>query len=67
MAQLLRQETKENLQNTAKESALILVYEMAGTAMMTLLISNYYAQRMESEMMVNAYDLSANSEDKMRE
>ena len=48
MPTLLRQETKENLVNTSKESALILVYELIGTAMMTLLISNYYAQKMES-------------------
>ena len=48
----LRQETKENLINTSKESALILIYELVGTAMMTLLISNYYAQKMESSAMI---------------
>lgn len=36
-------ETKENVLATAKESSLILLYEMIGTAMMTLLIINYYA------------------------
>jgi len=30
---------------TAKESSLILLYEMIGTSMMTLLIVNYYAQQ----------------------
>ena len=37
-------ETKENVVATAKESSLILLYECIGTAMMTLLITNYYAQ-----------------------
>lgn len=61
MTTLLRQETKENLRNTAKESILILVYECIGTSFMTLLICNYYAQRMESEMMVPVSTKNAES------
>lgn len=30
------------MRNTAKESALILIYELIGTAMMSALITNYY-------------------------
>ena len=45
MSQLLKQETKENIKNTAKESFLILLYEMIGTAMRSALISSYYAQK----------------------
>jgi len=48
MSTLLRQETKDNIKNTFKESILILIYEMVGTAMMTSLICNYYAQKMEA-------------------
>jgi hypothetical protein len=44
---LIKQETKENIKNTFKESFLILVYELVGTAMMTCLICNYYAQKTE--------------------
>lgn len=43
MSTLLRQETKETIKNTARESFLILVYECVGTAMLTTLIANYYA------------------------
>jgi glycerol uptake facilitator-like aquaporin len=39
---LLKDDTKDNIKNTAKESFLILLYEMIGTAMMTALISNYF-------------------------
>lgn len=41
---MLKPETKENLRQTFKESFLILMYEMIGTAMMTVLILNFYAQ-----------------------
>ena len=41
---MLKPETKENLKQTFKESFLILMYEMIGTAMMTVLILNFYAQ-----------------------
>jgi hypothetical protein len=40
---LLRQETQESIKSTAKESFLILLYEMIGTAMMTALVANYFA------------------------
>ena len=53
MPTLLRQETKESLITTSKESALILLFEAVGTAMMTLLITNYYAQKMESSTLVH--------------
>ena len=43
MSTILRQETKEEIKSTVRESFLILVYEMVGTAMMTTLIANYYA------------------------
>ena len=43
MTTLIRQETKEEIKNTFRESFLILVYEMVGTAMLTTLIANYYA------------------------
>ena len=45
MTTLLRQDTKENIKNTFRESFLILVYECVGTAMMTTLIANYYAMK----------------------
>ena len=48
MSNLLRQETKDNIKNTFKESILILIYECVGTAMMTSLICNYYAQKIEA-------------------
>jgi len=41
---LLRQETKENLRSTLKESFLILLYEMIGTCMVAAMIVNYYFQ-----------------------
>jgi len=41
---MLKPETKENLKQTFKESFLILMYECIGTAMMTVLILNFYAQ-----------------------
>ena len=41
---MLKPETKENLKQTFKESFLILMYEGIGTAMMTVLIMNFYAQ-----------------------
>ncbi len=44
MSNLIRQETKENFINTAKESFLVLLYEVIGTAMMTTLVGNYYNQ-----------------------
>lgn len=40
---VLSQHTQESVKNTARESMLILVYEMLGTAMMTALITNYYS------------------------
>ena len=43
---IIRQDTKENIKNTFRESFLILVYEMVGTAMMTTLISNYYSGKL---------------------
>ena len=43
MSNLLKQETKDNIKNTFRESSLILVYECNGTAMLTTLIANYYA------------------------
>ena len=42
---ILRQETTEHVKNTMKESILILLYEMLGTAMMSILITNYYSMR----------------------
>jgi len=45
MSKLLKQETKENIKNTAKESFLILLYEMIGTAMMSALVTSYYGQK----------------------
>jgi hypothetical protein len=42
----LREETKENLKNTFKESFLILLYEMIGTLMLSAMICNYYYQLM---------------------
>jgi len=41
---LLSQHTQESMKNTAKESTLILIYELLGTAMMTALITNYFSQ-----------------------
>ena len=38
---LLTHETQESIKNTAKESFLILIYELIGTAMMAALVSNY--------------------------
>ena len=40
---VLSQHTQETMKNTAKESMLILIYEMIGSAMMSALIINYYA------------------------
>ena len=40
---ILHQDTQESIKNTAKESFLILIYELIGTAMMAALISNYFA------------------------
>lgn len=40
----MNNDTKEDLKQKFKESFLILMYEMIGTAMMTVLILNYYAQ-----------------------
>ena len=57
MSNLLRQETKESLITTSKESALILLFEAVGTAMMTLLITNYYAQKMEGNTLVNIWSI----------
>jgi glycerol uptake facilitator-like aquaporin len=39
---LLKEDTKESLKSTAKESFLILIYELIGTCMMSALITNYY-------------------------
>jgi len=47
MSNLLKEETKQNIRETVKESILILVYECVGTAMLTTLIANYYAQKNE--------------------
>lgn len=41
----MRQETKETLVNTFKESALILVYEFLGTICFTLLYVNTASER----------------------
>ena len=38
---MLRQDTKENLKNTFRESLLILIYEFLGTFMMGTLFINY--------------------------
>jgi hypothetical protein len=44
----MRQETKETLVNTFKESALILVYEFLGTICFTLLYINSASERILS-------------------
>ena len=44
----MRQETKETLVNTFKESALILVYEFLGTICFTLLYINSASERVLS-------------------
>lgn len=41
---VLSQHTQETMKNTAKESFLILLYEMIGTAFMSALVTNYFAQ-----------------------
>jgi glycerol uptake facilitator-like aquaporin len=41
---LLKDDTKENLRSTLKESFLILLYEMIGTCMLTAMVINYYYQ-----------------------
>jgi len=41
---LLKDDTRDNIKNTAKESFLILLYELIGTTMMTCLVSNYFYQ-----------------------
>jgi hypothetical protein len=38
---MIRQDTKENLKNTFRESLLILIYEFLGTFMMGTLFINY--------------------------
>ena len=42
---LLRQDTKESLRSTAKESSIILIYEFIGTAILTTMIGNYMQQQ----------------------
>jgi glycerol uptake facilitator-like aquaporin len=58
MSTLLRQETKENIKNTFKESFLILVYECVGTAMLTTLIANYYTIKTMKKELSSAADSS---------
>lgn len=41
---LLKDDTKENLRSTLKDSLLILVYEFIGTTVLCVLICNYYNQ-----------------------
>ena len=62
MPTFLRQETKESLITTSKESALILLFEAVGTAMMTLLITNYYAQKMEGSTLVHIWSTKQSDE-----
>jgi len=49
----MRQETKETLVNTFKESALILVYEFLGTICFTLLYINSASERVLSVWIAN--------------
>ena len=49
----MRQETKETLVNTFKESALILVYEFLGTICFTLLYINSASERILSVWIAN--------------
>ena len=49
----MRQETKETLVNTFKESALILVYEFLGTICFTLLYINSASERILSDWIGN--------------
>lgn len=39
---LLRQDTKESLRSTFKDSFIILLYELIGTAILTTIVGNYY-------------------------
>ena len=39
---LLKDETKESVRNTLKESSLILLYECLGTAMLSSIVCNYF-------------------------
>ena len=41
---LLRQDTKENLRSTFKDSILILIYEFIGSTLLCILVFNYYSQ-----------------------
>lgn len=38
---MIKEETKENLRNTFKESVLILVYEFIGTFLMAIVFMNW--------------------------
>lgn len=42
---MIRQDTKENIKNTFKESLLILIYEFLGSFMMATLFINYCKSR----------------------
>jgi glycerol uptake facilitator-like aquaporin len=41
---LLKQDTKESLRNTCKDSIIILIYEFIGTGILTTLVCNYCYQ-----------------------
>ena len=49
---LLKDDTKENLKSTLKESFLILLYEMIGTCMLTAMVINYYYQVQQGDASV---------------
>ena len=64
----MRQETKETLVNTFKESALILVYEFLGTICFTLLYINSASERALSAWQAkNGKDLQGNIIDYSKE
>ena len=51
---LLSSRTTETVKNTAKESAVILVFEFIGTFLMTTLIMNYYSEIQLSKWSIEA-------------
>ena len=51
---LLSQKTQETVKNTAKESLIILIFEMIGTFLMTTLISNFYSEIMLKNKRIEA-------------
>lgn len=64
----MRQDTKETLVNTFKESALILVYEFLGTICFTLLYINSASERSLSAWQAkNGKDLAGNPIDYTKE